>query len=139
MGIINLKRELGKGFLYLEFVKKNGDLRKMWCTRDNRIIRLSGHSEIAFNQSDIVSRERRLPHLIYVYDLQEKDTRMVNINTVLWEVIKVYSDLGEVDIPMIETRFEKDNKRKLAEEKEKGLGIEFDLVNDKNDIEKLFS
>ena len=109
MGIskTELKRLLSGGVLYVEFVKKDGTLRKMWCTRSNSIIMGMGHSFIQFKGPAITARENRLGY-VYVFDVQEGDTRLLNPKTVDVSSIKKFSSLEDAEIPSIVTRFEKE-------------------------------
>lgn len=102
-----LKRLLSGGVVYVEFIKKDGSLRKMWCTRSNSIIMGMGHAFIQFKGPAITARENRLGY-VYVFDVQEGDTRLLNPKTVNVESIKKFSSLEEAEIPSIVTRFEKD-------------------------------
>lgn len=104
---INLiKKKLLNGYLYVEFLKKDNTLRKMWCTRDNKIIQDCGHELIQFNHPSVQGRERKNPHLLFVYDIQENDTRILNVKTLDLESVKEFNILGEVEIPNIIKRFE---------------------------------
>lgn len=104
------KRILSHGFMYVEFIKKDGSLRQMWCTRDNKIIQECGHELIQFGQIEIVRRENRFSNQLYVYDIQENDTRILNVSTIIDTSIQLYENLNEVEIPKIVTRFEKKDK-----------------------------
>lgn len=101
------KRLLSKGLMYVEFIKKDGTLRKMWCTRDNNIVKASGHELIQFNQVDIIRRENRFKNHVFVYDLQEKDTRILNIQTINEDSIDLFECIEEANIPDILNRFTK--------------------------------
>jgi hypothetical protein len=129
-----IKKKLLYGFIYVEFVKKDGTLRKMWCTRDNKVIQSCGHDIIQFNHSEVKNRERKNPHLLFVYDIQENDTRILNVKTLKIDSLKEYKSLGEVDIPNIKTRFE---IKVEVSKKDVEQNLDKDIAN--LDVDNIFS
>lgn len=106
-----LKSYLQFGLIYVEFTKKDGTLRKMWCTRDNGIVIRTGHDLVQFTHRDAKARERN--GMLFVYDIQEHDVRMLNSRTVDAATLVHYEDLDDVEIPAIKTRFEIEAERAL--------------------------
>ena len=108
MGIskTELKKLLARGVVYVEFIKKDGSLRKMWCTRDNQVVMRTGHEYIKFSGPALTAQERRLGY-VYVYDLQENDTRLLNPKTVDVESLCKFDSLEDAEIPNIVRRFDK--------------------------------
>lgn len=133
MKVEEVKRLLSVGYIYVEFIKKNGELRKMWCTRDNRIIKALGHEIVQFHHWEIRNREKKYPHLVYVFDLQEMDTRILNVKTMREGTLKWYKEIGEVEIPKIKTRFEKKAEEMVKNREEE---LEKEVAN--VEIEDLF-
>lgn len=106
-----LKGYLNHGFIYVEFEKRDGTMRKMWCTRDNLIVEQTGHESIQFTHDDAKRQERG--GILFVYDIQEKDVRRLNSKTVVVDSLKHYDHLHDVEIPSIKTRFEIEAERAL--------------------------
>lgn len=105
----------------------------MWCTRDNRIIRDCGHEIIQFNQNKLKGLERRHPHLLHVYDIQENDTRILNLKTYDKDSVIHYLKLSDVIIPEIKTRFEIDTEIKIEKELNEDLkSVSDNFLNEPN-------
>ena len=109
--------------MYVEFLKRDGSLRKMWCTRDNKIIKECGHEIVQFGSGDLLRRENSMGKYLFVYDIQEDDVRMLNVETINDKSIEMFVNLSEANIPRIKQRFEI-----LAEER----GVSVETLKNKN-------
>lgn len=99
------REKLNKGIMYIEYIKKNGDLRKIYCTRNNKFIEEVGHNRVSFRQARIMNQEKKYPQQLYVFDLQEEDLRILNVGTIQKEFY--FNSLDSVSIPEIVKRSEK--------------------------------
>lgn len=120
------KKLLSSGFIYVEFLKRDGSLRRMWCTRDNRIIKECGHEIVQFGSGDLLRRENSLGKYLFVYDIQEDDVRMLNVGTINDKSIEMFTDLSIADIPRIKQRYEI-----LAEER----GVSIESLKNKKELD----
>ena len=120
------KKLLGTGVIYVEFLKRDGSLRRMWCTRDNKIIKNCGHEIVQFGSGDLLRRENSFGKYLFVYDIQEDDVRMLNVETINDKSILIYNDLNEANIPEIKQRFEI-----LAEER----GVSVESLKNKKELD----
>mgnify|MGYP000229741370 CR=1 FL=1 len=66
-----IKKELGNKFFSVEFIKKDGTLRKMVC-------RLGVKKGVTGKGMTYAPNDRQL---LNVYDVQKKAFRMINLNT----------------------------------------------------------
>lgn len=133
MGIskTELKKVLSRGVVYVEFIKKDGTLRKMWCTRNNNIVMRTGHEYIKFSGPALSAQERRLGY-VYVYDLQENDTRLLNPKTVDVESVRIFDSIEDANIPDIVRRFDK--QAVSVKETEAVLSDDVEAVSKAEDI-----
>lgn len=77
-----LRKHLKAGVVTVEFIKRDGTLRRMLCTlKEDLLPDLDSTIQVKKPQSD---------HSIIVYDLEKEDWRRINPDTItLWQVKSV--------------------------------------------------